>query len=333
MWAEKGFEVAWDEFELPSLKAVRIITPAPPLSFSDDGRNISVSSRGFIYVFSKASGMIESLKISGDEMIKSAPSLNLWRAPLANETDEWGYGWSGVSHQSPGFGNFAATEWYSTGLDRLKTIPTGLTVEKAGKDSVVINSGNVVVPAFGWGGFINRYRYVINGDGEIRIEHSIVPDGITPSWLPRIGLQWILDSGLDRVTWYGRGPQENYPDRKSGYRTDIYSTTVGEMYEPYLIPQDYGLRTDNRWVRFINSKGTGLEFHGSGLFNFNAYPYETDNLTRALYTYQLHKSGNITFNLDYATSGVGCTALSVFPRYRVLPVVTFFATTIKPVFK
>src|SRR5674536_54717 len=86
-------------------------------------------------------------------------------------------------------------------------------------------------------------------------KRQVVPDGDMPAWLPRVGVDWILDGSLANVNWYGRGPQENYPDRKSGYKTGIYSSTVKDMYEPYLIPQDYGLRTDNRWVRMTDDQG------------------------------------------------------------------------------
>jgi beta-galactosidase len=78
------------------------------------------------------------------------------------------------------------------------------------------------------------------------------------------------------------------------------------------------------------SDGTGLEFSGSRLFNFNAYPWSTDNLTKALYTFQLHPFNGITFNFDYATSGVGCTALSVFPQYQVKPQKFDFTIIVKP---
>lgn len=91
------------------------------------------------------------------------------------------------------------------------------------------------------------------------------------------------------------------------------------MYEPYLIPQDYGLRTDNRWVRMTDEQGLGLEFSMNKFFNFNAYPYSTDNLTKAMYTYQLQKQDGITFNLDYATTGVGCTARAVLIVIKCTP--------------
>ena len=103
-----------------------------------------------------------------------------------------------------------------------------------------------------WGmqsnGFENLYTYTIDGVGELTIQHTVFPAGRMPLWLPRIGLTMTLDKSLEQVKWYGRGPQENYPDRKTGYKTGIYESTVGDMYEPYLLPQDYGLRTDNRWV-------------------------------------------------------------------------------------
>ena len=105
------------------------------------------------------------------------------------------------------------------------------------------------------------------------------------------------------------------------------------MVVPYLIPQDYGLRTENRWVKMTDASGTGLEFKGNSLFNFSAQPYSTENLTKALYTYQLLPFDGITFNFDYATSGLGCTARSVFAQYQVMPQRYNFTMSIKPVKK
>lgn len=102
------------------------------------------------------------------------------------------------------------------------------------------------------------------------------------------------------------------------------------MTEKYLVPQDYGFRTDYRWVRMETTDGTGLEFKGNNLFNISAQPFSTDNMTRSRYPYQIKPFDGITFNLDYATSGVGCTAVSVLNQYRVLPSVYNFTVTIRP---
>ena len=103
------------------------------------------------------------------------------------------------------------------------------------------------------------------------------------------------------------------------------------MYEPYLIPQDYGLRTDNRWVRLTDATGLGLEFSMDSPFAFNAYDCTTENLTKAVYQYQLVRGGDITLNLDYATSGVGDTARGIFGAYRAYPSAYRHTVTIRPV--
>jgi beta-galactosidase len=290
-----------------------------------------VNGKNFAYTFDKSTGTLTSFKTHGKEMIKQGARTNLWRAPLANETDEWNYWSANIKHRTDGFGQMAATEWYSAGLNNMQLNMSGFDVKQIDDQNVAISIRNVMVLGNQRGAFLNNIKYLINGSGEITIEHCIIPDGDTPSWLPRAGVEWILDKSLHRVQWYGRGPEENYPDRKSGYKTGVYSMTVQDMYEPYLIPQDYGLRTDNRWVRFTDDDGAGLEFKGNKLFNFNAYPYSTDNLTKALYTFQLQPFDGITFNFDYATSGVGCTALSVFPEYQVMPQRFDFTITIRPI--
>jgi beta-galactosidase len=197
-------------------------------------------------------------------------------------------------------------------------------------NNAVVETEIMMASPYTDGVFTNKMTYEIASDGKMKISHSIVPDGNMPSWIPRAGQQWTLNSAFNNVQWYGRGPQENYPDRNSGYRVGLYNSTVDEMYEPYLIPQDYGLRTDTRMLKVTDSEGYGIEITGNGLFNFSAHPFSEENLTRALYTYQLKKSDRITLNLDYRTSGVGCTAVSVFSDYQILPGRVSFELTVKP---
>jgi len=332
VWAGPGFEIAWEELELPWYKPVSehaSISKSPIFAIETDN-SLIVNGESFSYSFSKKTGFLISVKAGGRELVKIGPRLNMWRAPLANETDQWTYRASNNKSRTDGFGRFAATEWYSAGLDKIDHIPERFIWKKSTDSKIIIQVKNLSVLGTGRGAFLNDIRYTIDGNGEMTLEHSVIPNGQMPAWLPRIGLEWVLDESLNRISWYGNGPQENYPDRKSGYRTGIYSMTVDDMYEPYLIPQDFGLRTDNRWVKITDKDGIGLEFRGDKLFNFNAYNYSTENLTKALYTYQLNPFDGITFNLDYATSGVGCTAAGVFPQYQVMPQRYDFIVTVKP---
>ena len=332
-WAEPGFEIAWDQMELPWFKPVAVSHSDvnKPVTVEEADETLVVKGEDFTFRFDKKRGFLESMKVNGRELIRKGAELNVWRAPLANETDEWTFWSSNIKNRTDGYGRMAATEWYSAGIDKMSSLNDNFSWEKPGDSIVVVSSKNIYTSGNRRGSFINISKYYIDGNGIITLENSIIPNGQMPSWLPRIGQQWVLDSALRNVSWFGRGPQENYPDRKSGYRVGEYQSTVEKMYEPYLIPQDYGLRTDTRRVMITREDGSGLEFRGSKLFNFSAQPYSTDNLTKALYTYQLHPFNGITFNLDYATSGVGCTAAGVFPEYQVMPQRYDFVVTIKPI--
>ena len=221
--------------------------------------------------------------------------------------------------------------YYSFGLDDVGYLPVSVNAREV-DGSVYVDvreytmfgtQGEQQLDAYIFGrtsaGIENVYSYKIDADGTITIHHLVTPQGEMPAWFPRIGVTMSINEALSNVEWYGRGPQASYPDRKSGYRIGIWSTTVEDMYEPYLIPQDYGLRMDNIWVRFTNDEGKGLEFSMDQPFAFNAYPYTTKNLTKSVYQYQLEESDDITLNLDYATSGVGCTARGIFGAYRAYP--------------
>ncbi len=341
LWAKAGHEVAWNQLELPWKKNIEETKNAPgSAAFTQSEETVQVTGEGFEYTFDKNIGALASMIIDGKEMLKSPLLVSVWRAPMANDIDSWGSRSAMSSNWKDGFGTYIVTEFYSTGIDKQTYYPIYTKVTEA-EGKVYINIRQITL--FGeltegaldqyitgaqFNGLENMYTYIIDGDGEITIEHTSKPQGTKlPLYFPRFGLSFTLDKSLDKVEWYGRGPQENYPGRKSGYKVDIYNTTVDDMYVPYLKPSDYGLRTDNRWVKMLDDEGKGLEFKVNELFNFNAYPYSTDNLTKSIYTYQLQKQDGITFNLDYATTGVGCSARGVFASYRVSP--TMFKREIK----
>lgn len=339
VWAKAGYEVSWEQFELsdwnkPAEKPRRetgnvAVTKA-------DGKVI-LSGKGFSYTFDTETGELVSIVSDGREILTDPMTLNVWRAPLANEVDGWN-AYSGGSINASGYGgvghsNVLAAHYYAAGLDNLGHALASVNVREFEggaavdvRELVLLDGGqgetrqlDQYIRGMSFDGFESTWRYIVYGDGTMTVRHIIKPQGTMPAWLPRIGVTFGLDGDLNNVEWYGRGPQANYPDRKSGYRLGIWNTTVEDMYEPYLIPQDYGLRTDNRWVRMTDAEGRGVEFSVDEPFNFNAYNYTTENLTKAAYTYQLHKTDDITFNLDYATSGVGCTARGIFDSYRVYP--------------
>ncbi len=333
VWAKVGYEVAWDQmrldwYETPKNTPIALnIVP----KYTEDKNKVVVSGIDFTYTFDKLTGSLSSMIFQGKEMINKGIVFNVWRAPLANEVDAWNARTIPSENWKEGYGRHIVTEFYSKGLDKISILPTLFKVsEQAGRLLLKIDTRCIIgdremerkdqyVSGIKSDGFKNNYSYLIDNKGNITLDHTVVPNGNMPFWLPRIGLSMELNQSLSHVRWYGRGPQENYPDRKSGYKVGIYETTVDAMYEPYLLPEDFGLRTDNRFVELTDENGIGLRFKSDKLFNFNAYNFTTENLTKAVYTYQLQRAEGITFNFDYATSGVGDTARSILNQYRVQP--------------
>ena len=352
IWAGKGHELAWEQFELPDW----YITPAAaakPAGNVRIGEGGIVSGDGFTYLFDLENGALKSMVVDGKELLKSPLKLNIWRAPVADEVD----GWDGFTTMS---GNYSdkrgyavagsdqtiASMYYAAHVDDPVFLNDPVKLYQAGGSAYVdvrelAVFGGMTDPdkdnpenylrSRGLAAFESIYRYRIDADGTISVKHYLNPQGQMPQWLPRIGLTLSLDSGLGNVEWYGRGPQSSYPDRKTGCRMGIYESTVEDMYEPYLIPQDYGLRMDNRWVEFTDGSGRGLHISMDVPFAFNAYPFTTENLTRAEYTFQLRRTGVVTVNLDYDTSGVGETCNGIYQGYRAVPDEVYERTlTIKP---
>ncbi len=327
-----GFEVAWDQLELPW--NIPLPTKEEPkvsgIGTTDSKEQLLISGKDFEYAFDKESGQLNSMKYHGIELVKKGPKLNVWRAPLANDLDNWTSYAANLAKGKPGMGTFPAGNWYTLGIDRMKTKPDHFKIVKNEANAVVIEVDDHAEGSSYTTAFDNHYRYTISGTGEITIDHTVTPQGTMPAWMPKIGVQWVMDKSLNHVSWYGRGPFETYPDRKTGAKIGVYKKSVQEMAESYLVPQDYGCRTDSRWVRLETADGTGLEFSGSNLFNFSTQEYATDQLSRARYPYQLQSMDGYTFNFDYATSGVGCTAISVLDKYRVLPQEYHFVMQVKP---
>ena len=336
LWAKKGFEVSWDQLPLNQISNLNtqhstVNGQHSTVNLSKNADGYTVIGSDFTYCFN-ADGQLCSIVKGGKELLKAPLKLNVWRAPLANEQDQWN-SWRALSRDmfNSVYGMQLATIYYASNLDHLTYTPLQVEANEVdGKVYIKVRDfmqfGSPTVARqdsyiFGaqYNGYEENYLYVIHPDGTLTVNHELTPQGSMPMWLPRIGLTMTLDKSLQQVDYYGRGPQENYPDRKTGYAVGQYHNTVDGMYEPYLIPQDHGLRTDNREMRLSDGEGRGIEVSMNELFNFNVSNYSTENLTKAVYQYQLQKQDGVTLNLDYATSGVGCTARAIFPAYRALP--------------
>ena len=152
--------------------------------------------------------------------------------------------------------------------------------------------------------------YTINGDGDILVENEFNRIGNGLSETPRVGLNIVLDRSFDQVSWYGRGPFENYWDRKTAAFIGRYTSSVEELYFPYIRPQENGHRTDVRWLSLTNEKGMGIRFYSPQPFEFNAHHQDMDTFDPGLKKSQRHvndvkKQDFVAISIDYKQMGVG----------------------------
>jgi len=330
-WAKKGFEVAWDQVPLAVLPKCKSVKPGGTVlpSVAETDSMLIVSGDKYSYTFNKKVGTLVSINYSGLEMLKRGIELNVWRAPLANDLDSWTNWQCGLNGRVAGMGIGAANSWFALGLDHLATLPDDIKWTQKGNEIVVAIKSHSVAVDVGTT-FDNLFIYTISGNGKMNLDHTVTPNGKMPEWLPRVGIQLVLNDSLQNLSWLGRGPFETYPDRKTGAKIGLYNSDVDSQYVPYLIPEENSNKTDVRFAQLQSKAGTGIKVSSEVPFNFSALNYESDNLSRALYPYQLKPFNGITFNLDYALSGVGCTAISVLNKYRVAPTEYRFKLTFEP---
>jgi hypothetical protein len=147
--------------------------------------------------------------------------------------------------------------------------------------------------------------YDVYGDGNVVVTSTLVPGSAQLPEIPEIGMLSMVPAGFGRVTWYGRGPFENYWDRKTGSNVGVHSTTIDSMFVSYIRPQETGNRTDVQWMSLTDNTGAGLLAVGMPFMEFNALRYTPWELESKKHPYELALSSGIVLRLSYHQMGVG----------------------------
>ena len=267
-WAEAGHCIARDQLPFaPLVSSSATSSAAVKGSFSGwfaptkvdvrpTDKAIEVGNRRFKAVFSRETGTLCELELDGCTILKdrdgvvAGPRLTLERAFTDN--DVWmrqGNNWSKDDSKS----------FYSSGLTQLSYHPAPLEVKIAEGGASVTVKSKVTVNGAKTGGYEHEAEWTFGADGSIVMQNKAVPFGRIPV-LPRLGLSWKLEGALERMKWYGRGPFENYVDRKTASFMGLYSGSVTDQYVDYVRPQDCGYKSDVRWVEFTNGRRDGVRF-------------------------------------------------------------------------
>lgn len=206
--------------------------------------------------------------------------------------------------------------WHSCGLDSPKHQLLSWQVEQpeAGRCRLILNARSACQDC----GFDHRMTMEILGDGRIYLLWEGTPYGELPL-LGRIGLMGRIPKDLDMLEWYGRGPRESYPDRKEGEPIGRYRQPADGM-ECYLRPQEYGARSDCRWM-LAEGKGHSLFVMGAAPYLMNVLPNTPCELESAAHPHELPLHGEQYLFVDYLQTGVGNCSCGpeTLPAYRLNP--------------
>ena len=316
-WAARGHVVAREQI------AGKRPVPRPELpqetvaSVADGADEVVVTCGGTRAAFSKSVGTLTRLSMDGKDVLACAdglavgPRLEVMRALTDND------GW-------------LRKDLYASGLTQLRYHARPPKVER-GENGIVRVRCSVDVTGRKSAGFLHESVWTFRKGGAVAVENHVVPRGTMPPTLPRLGLGMKLDARLEKLSWYGRGPHENYVDRRDSAFFGVWRSTVAEQYVDNARPQDCGQKCDVRWVALTDDAGRGVRFEMDRPFFCQALHYDWEDLELA--RHRRLGSGTVApriwhlnpprqeicLNLDILQLGLGTNSCGPRPEGAFIP--------------
>lgn len=324
-WAKKGYvqmeeqlRVKGADVAAPSIAAVAKTGKAMKYQLDKAAKRASITGENFQVAFDLNTGAIYSLKYGNLIIIKdgNGPQLDAYRAPTDND--------AGIGYHNAWFKNglydlqHVVKSWTCTPNKKDGTYKLDFTVESQGKEGCDVNYGNRDRDPESCYNFeknkraltdadlkfTSRQIYTIYKDGSIEMQSAIGANR-SKVILPRIGYSMVLPSELNQYDYYGRGPVNNYNDRKTSQFIGWYHSPVAEQGIMLPKPQAQGNREEVRWCAVTNSQQQGVVFISDSTMSASALPWSQQELTLAAHPYQLPKSSGTHLHLDAKVTGLG----------------------------
>jgi beta-galactosidase len=286
--------VAWVQLPLPVTKAdapSRVLSPAKALQLHESEDRVAVTGDGFDLTFSNAG--LEQLTRGNRTIIAIGPRLQVWRGATDND------GIKGL----PARTETALKRWLAEGVNDL--VLGDAKLEASQSDGVVTvelrqSASCTASPR----AIVQRQSYRIHPDGRTEVTCTFDVDPALAD-LPRLGVTLALPDDFEQVAWFGRGPLENYADRKSAAWIGRFAGTVREQHVPYAMPQEHGNKTELRWLE-LKSPHAAIRFTATGaLFEGSVSRFTPADLFAAKHTTDLKERDQVLVNLDVAQRGLG----------------------------
>ncbi|GAA1749041.1 glycoside hydrolase family 2 TIM barrel-domain containing protein [Nonomuraea bangladeshensis] len=235
------------------------------------------------------------LELAGTPLVP--PRLDLWRAPIDNDLGWWGPA--------------VEPQWRAHGLDRLHD-----RLEDLESDDTELRVTVRTAAAASDLAIRNIWTWTLDGTG-LDLHLRIEPIGDWTCPLPRLGIRLGLPAAVERVSWYGRGPGETYPDSSSSQLIGRYQASIEDLQTPYVMPQENGNRSDVRHLTLYDAAGAVMTVRGAPTFDFTARRWTSEQLEAARHPIDLSPGEHVWLNLDLEQYGLGSASCGpgVLPQY------------------
>jgi beta-galactosidase len=315
LWAKKGFEVAAQQLAFPvMIKDNERQLQSGELKFSDSKDRVTVNGPGFSLEFDKTKGTFSKIEKKGKNILmeNGGPVLHLWRAPHQQD-DMWAY-----------------EGWEKYGLKTISWVVNDIQSTQLSPDEVQIKAS---LTGTGKQNFVVHHEviYTISGNGTIKAVNK-VDFSDRKVVLARLGVRLLLDKDFNQFDYLGRGPMENYADRKQGFDVGHYSSSVAQQLTPYEKPMEAGNHEDVRWAQLKTEKGLGIKLkRDTDLLQVSALPYSDEEMEHVEYRIDLPKSKSTVLCISHKTLGVGSNGCGPRPLdpYKVFAEPTTFSYLIQ----
>ena len=310
LWAKAGHEVAWEQFCIQegALLSSKLENRGR-LKVRADEEHLSISGSGFSIQWEKnATGSLTSLTYHGKEMLAHPadfplqPVTQAFRAPTDNDKS---------------FGNWLAKDWSLHQMDnpRISLDSFKHEVREDGAVIVRVQTRN----RYKEGMIVTKFLYTILSDGTIDLKTTFQPQGILPE-LPRLGIAFCLSSDYNTFIWQGRGPQDNYPDRKTSAAVGLWKGSVADQYVHYPRPQDSGNKEEVCRLMLTDRHGKGIRVDAvEDVFSASALHYTAQDLYKETHDCNLKPRPEVILSLDAAVLGLGNSSCGpgVLKKYAI----------------
>lgn len=282
---DSNFEIAHEQFILNPMPQPQEIPISGELDFEKNGGAVTVSGENVSVKVEN--GRVTSYVFGGRELLTAPIMPNYFRALTDNDIDFLNF--------TPQWAKFHPFYAWQRATKHNRAIKT----------EVFKSDGCVEIHvAFQTNGLKNPVStYRVYPDGRLYVFHSAT----AAKGMLRFGYQLALDKSMENVSWYGRGQEPCYIDRKRGYKIDKYNTTVTDFEYRYMRPQESSNRTDVRYFTVTDNNGCGIrvDAYYDNPIDFSVYHYTTDGLEKATHINDIPYEDITTVNIDHRQLGIG----------------------------